>query len=37
VTFVGDEALVACYTRSTQWKRDSEITLKIFSIEQFYA
>lgn len=37
VTFVGDEALVAYYSRSTAWKRDSEITLRIFKIEQFYA
>ncbi|QDV51174.1 sialidase family protein [Gimesia fumaroli] len=37
VTFVGDEALVAYYSRSTKWKRDSEITLRIYKIEQFYA
>ncbi len=27
VTFIGDEALVAYYSRSTKWKRDAEITL----------
>lgn len=37
VTFVGDEALVAYYTRPTRWKRDSEVMLKIFKIDQFYA
>ena len=37
VTFVGDEALVAYYSRSTDWKRDSEITLRIYDIAQFYA
>ena len=37
VTFVGDEALVAYYSRDTAWKRDSEITLRIYKIEQFYA
>jgi hypothetical protein len=36
VTFVDDEALVAYYSRSTQWKRDSEITLRLYKIEQFY-
>ncbi|MBD3674267.1 MAG: exo-alpha-sialidase [Planctomycetaceae bacterium] len=36
VTFVGDEALIAYYTRPTRWKRDSEVMLKIFKIEQFY-
>jgi hypothetical protein len=36
VTFVGDEALVAYYSRSTKWKRDSEITLRIYNVEQFY-
>jgi sialidase-1 len=36
VTFVGDEALVAYYSRSTKWKRDSEITLRIYNIGQFY-
>lgn len=35
VTFVGDEALVAYYTRSTAWKRDSEITLKAFNVREF--
>jgi sialidase-1 len=37
VTFVGDEALVAYYSRSTKWKRDSEITLRIYKIDQFYS
>ena len=37
VSFVGNEALVAYYTRSTNWARDSEIMLKIFRVEQFYA
>ncbi len=36
VTFVGDEALVAYYSRSTRWKRDSEVTLRIYKIDQFY-
>ena len=36
VTFVGDEALVAYYSRSTKWKRDTEVTLRIYKIEQFY-
>jgi len=37
VTFAGDEALVAYYSRSTAWKRDTELHLRIFKIEQFYA
>jgi sialidase-1 len=37
VTFVGDEALVAYYSRSTKWKRDAEVTLRIFKTKQFYA
>ena len=37
VTFVGDEALVAYYSRSTKWKRDAEVTLRIFKTEQFYS
>ncbi len=36
VTFVDDEALVAYYTRSRKWKRDAQITLRIFKIDQFY-
>ena len=36
VTFLGDEALVAYYSRSRKWKRDSEVTLRIYKIEQFY-
>lgn len=37
VTFVGDEALIAYYSRATAWKRDSEVTLKIIPVDQFYA
>jgi sialidase-1 len=37
VTFVGDEALVAYYSRSTSWKRDTEVTLRIYKIDQFYS
>jgi hypothetical protein len=37
VTFVGDEALVAYYSRDTAWKRDSEITLRIYKVDQFYS
>ena len=37
LTFVGDEALITYYLRSTDWKRDSEVTLKIFQTDQFYA
>ena len=37
VTFVGDEALVAYYSRSTKWKRDTEITLRIYKIDRFYS
>lgn len=36
VTFVDDEALVAYYSRSTKWRRDSEVTLRIYKIDQFY-
>jgi len=36
VTFVGNEALIAYYSRSTRWKRDSEVTLRIFNVDQFY-
>ena len=35
VTFVDDEALVAYYSRSTKWKRDAEVTLRIYKIDQF--
>jgi sialidase-1 len=34
-TFVDDEVLIAYYSRSTKWKRDAEVTLKIFKQEQF--
>jgi len=37
VTFVGDEALVGYYSRSRKWKRDSEVTLRIYKIEKFYS
>lgn len=37
LTFVGDETLIAYYSRSTDWKRDSEVSLKIFQTDQFYA
>ena len=37
VTFVGDEALVSYYSRSTKWKRDAEVTIRIYKIDQFYA
>ena len=36
VTFVGNEALVAYYSRPTKWKRDSEVALKVFEIGEFY-
>lgn len=36
LTFVGDEVLIAYYSRSTQWKRDCEVTLRIYPIEAFY-
>jgi sialidase-1 len=35
VFFHGEETLIAYYTRSTSWARDSEVTLKIFKTEQF--
>ncbi len=37
ITFVNDEAFIAYYSRSTHWKRDSEITLRIYQVQQFYA
>ncbi|MCA9078344.1 MAG: exo-alpha-sialidase [Planctomycetaceae bacterium] len=37
VTFVGDEVLIAYYTRSTKWARDSEVTLKTFPLDAFYS
>ncbi|QDT65254.1 sialidase family protein [Calycomorphotria hydatis] len=36
VTFVGEEMLVGYYSRSRKWKRDSNVTLKIFKIDQLY-
>ena len=36
VTFRGQEALATYYTRSTDWARDSEVTLKIIPIDWFY-
>ena len=35
VTFIGDEALVAYYTRPTSWARDSEIVLKVYRVADF--
>lgn len=35
-TFAGDEAFIAYYTRDTEWKRDTEITLRIYDVERFY-
>lgn len=37
LTFVGDEALIAYYSRPTKWKRDAEVVLRIFKIDQFYS
>ena len=37
VTFVADEALVTYYSRDQDWSRDTEITLRIYDVEQFYA
>lgn len=36
-TFIGDEALIAYYSRDTNWKRDTEVTLRIYDVGQFYA
>lgn len=36
LTFVGDEAIIAYYTRSTKWKRDTEVALRIYNTDQFY-
>ncbi len=36
ITFVDDEALIAYYSRPTKWKRDSEVTLRIYKVNQFY-
>jgi len=36
VSFIGDEAFVTYYSRSDSWKRDTEITLRIYPIERFY-
>jgi sialidase-1 len=35
-TFVENEVLVGYYSRSTNWKRDSEVTLRIYTVDQFY-
>ncbi len=35
-TFVGEEAHIAYYSRNTDWKRDTEIALRIYDVEQFY-
>lgn len=37
MTFNGDEALIAYYSRPTKWKRDTEITLRVYKVDQFYA
>ena len=37
VTFAGDEALVAYYSRSRKGARGTEVTFRIFEIAQFYA
>ena len=34
--FQDDEVLIAYYSRSTSWQRDSEITLKTFTLDQLY-
>jgi len=31
-----DEALVTCYTRHTDWARDSETYLEIYPTDAFY-
>jgi sialidase-1 len=36
VAFVDGEALVTYYSSPEHWARDAEVTLKIFSIDQFY-
>lgn len=36
ITFVEDEIIIAYYSRSIHWKRDSEITLKIYKVDQLY-
>ena len=36
--FLDDEVIIAYYTRDNErWARDSEVTLKIFDIKDFYA
>jgi hypothetical protein len=37
LSFIGDEAFVTYYSRSDAWKRDTEITLRIYPIERFYS
>lgn len=36
VAFVGEEALVTYYSRPIDWARDTELTLRIFPIDEFY-
>ncbi|WP_236973080.1 sialidase family protein [Membranihabitans marinus] len=36
VSFVEDEVIVTYYSRSIHWKRDSEVTLRIYKLDQFY-
>ena len=37
VFFQGDEAVVTYYTRPTSWARDTEVMMRIYKIDQFYA
>lgn len=34
---VGNGVFVACHLRSRQWKRDSELMLCIYTVDQFHA
>jgi sialidase-1 len=36
VYFQDDEALIAYYSRSHKWSRDTEVMLKAIPVEQFY-
>ena len=36
ITFQDDEATVTYYSRRGHWARDSELSLKIYEIEEFY-
>jgi hypothetical protein len=36
--FLDDEVIITYYTRDNErWARDSEVTLKIFDVKDFYA